>query len=1082
MVHRTRALVEYLRDFVRTAHKPVRDCREDQEVLWLASLPDTVPRPRAASDGVLLAVDHWPRRPAPALPEALEGWLAPEAVADAGAGDPLVAETGPGQGWVEGDNGGWVEVGEIRREDAAEVLQTFGGWLPRWRKWAAEERAAEPQRELHGTLLRIARRVQNDGDVYEAVLGVGLLTRRPDQAERLLHRHLLTAPLAVTVDPDTVRVTVSLLPDARVELEDGDFLDETDGYSSALLGPLRSRADSGDLHPLSREAEEILASWAERALGTERSVRFEPVWEQPPAHPRDSDASLRLRTAPALLLRKRGRGALVGFYDKIARQLAQPDAVSPLGLAQLLLPLSAQERVAWSAVDGGAVPPALGPDPLFPLPVNKAQHEVLHRLHQDTGVVVQGPPGTGKTHTIANLVCALLADGKRVLVTSEKDQALRVLRDKLPPKLRSLCVFQGDVRQSSDGELEQSIRMLSQRTATTSTAQLTLRIAELTVHRDSLATHRARLLTALRELREAEWYEHPEIAPGYRGRLAEIVEAVVAGQQRHGWLPPLPKDAPGTPGLGADETQRLLALINRHGVAVLKEQDARCPDPEDLPAPAAFAEAVTVWYAAERVAAESSADPLAEEISERGSELLDSLREHLDEAEQALQQEGLALDVAGWMPGDWCTSGLDDLLSGSRTALWTAVRRDAEQAAKVQDELANLTFAHIEVPGDLDPGQAARLTAAGNALERHVRDGGKVRQRFRKPVQREAEPLLTQCAVDGRSPTTAAEIAAVVLHLRARQAVSQLNRSWVRLGVLAVDGPLEAALSELLDRTPRLKCVWRFSVAAQGVHAALLQARIRATVRNRQEWKRAQAAVIHAQARLALRDREQELLRLAESLPVQNARSVPELADAHRAMAVRDPQVYEKAVKALTAAYHREADRREARKLLEKLAVSHPVLARALAETPDDPTWGSRLTGLAESWAWQRARAFRDRMLTPGREAKLEGELDEVEAQLRTTTEDLAADRALLHCMQRMTAEQKQALNAYANAVSRAGKGTTAQGRRHLKAARSAMGDARGAVPAWVMPVKQIAAMIEPNRDAFDVVIVDEASQIGLEG
>lgn len=39
--------------------------------------------------------------------------------------------------------------------------------------------------------------------------------------------------------------------------------------------------------------------------------------------------------------------------------------------------------------------------------------------NHDSGVVVEGPPGTGKTHTIANLVSALLARGQRILVTSE---------------------------------------------------------------------------------------------------------------------------------------------------------------------------------------------------------------------------------------------------------------------------------------------------------------------------------------------------------------------------------------------------------------------------------------------------------------------------------------------------------------------------------------------------------------------------------------------------------------------------------------------------------------------------------------
>ncbi len=42
-------------------------------------------------------------------------------------------------------------------------------------------------------------------------------------------------------------------------------------------------------------------------------------------------------------------------------------------------------------------------------------------------MLVQGPPGTGKTHTIANLIGHLLAQGKSVLVTSEKPKALLVM-------------------------------------------------------------------------------------------------------------------------------------------------------------------------------------------------------------------------------------------------------------------------------------------------------------------------------------------------------------------------------------------------------------------------------------------------------------------------------------------------------------------------------------------------------------------------------------------------------------------------------------------------------------------------------
>ncbi|MFI1398119.1 hypothetical protein [Streptomyces sp. NPDC020681] len=50
---------------------------------------------------------------------------------------------------------------------------------------------------------------------------------------------------------------------------------------------------------------------------------------------------------------------------------------------------------------------------------------------------------------------ALLAQGQRVLVTSARDQLLTVLRDKLPPGIRGLCVLLlSSTRPDGDGELE----------------------------------------------------------------------------------------------------------------------------------------------------------------------------------------------------------------------------------------------------------------------------------------------------------------------------------------------------------------------------------------------------------------------------------------------------------------------------------------------------------------------------------------------------------------------------------------------------------------------------------------------------
>jgi hypothetical protein len=69
----------------------------------------------------------------------------------------------------------------------------------------------------------------------------------------------------------------------------------------------------------------------------------------------------------------------------------------------------------------------------FPFSSNPSQRQVAHLVDDPKSriTVVQGPPGTGKSLTIANLACHLVAQGKKVLITSQKDKALQVVDELL---------------------------------------------------------------------------------------------------------------------------------------------------------------------------------------------------------------------------------------------------------------------------------------------------------------------------------------------------------------------------------------------------------------------------------------------------------------------------------------------------------------------------------------------------------------------------------------------------------------------------------------------------------------------------
>lgn len=66
----------------------------------------------------------------------------------------------------------------------------------------------------------------------------------------------------------------------------------------------------------------------------------------------------------------------------------------------------------------------------FPFSYDKHQLNVLGAI-DNRAVIVEGPPGTGKSQTISNLLVHLAAEGKKVLFVSQKDQAVRGVKDKL---------------------------------------------------------------------------------------------------------------------------------------------------------------------------------------------------------------------------------------------------------------------------------------------------------------------------------------------------------------------------------------------------------------------------------------------------------------------------------------------------------------------------------------------------------------------------------------------------------------------------------------------------------------------------
>ncbi len=227
---------------------------------------------------------------------------------------------------------------------------------------------------------------------------------------------------------------------------------------------------------------------------------------------------------------------------------------------------------------------------LLSKPANREQLQIARRLDRYGCVLVQGPPGTGKTHTIANLLGHLLAQGKRVLVTSHTTKALRVLRQQVVEQLQPLCVSVLENDAGSREQLKGSIEAIVERLSSSDADRLGYEA-------HTFQRQRGAILTRIREVRQqiiaARANEYRDVVVAGQGYTpSEAARTVSEGRGRHDWIPgPVRLGAPLP--LSAGE----LIELYRTNTAVTPEDERELatvlPNPSDLPDPVEFERLMT---------------------------------------------------------------------------------------------------------------------------------------------------------------------------------------------------------------------------------------------------------------------------------------------------------------------------------------------------------------------------------------------------------------------------------------------------------------------------------------------------------
>ena len=1055
LVPTTRKLVEFLRELALTKDKLTRDIAKYETVLFLDDLPSIIGKSldkEAGPEDVVLTAPSIKSAPSPSFPEELSNFIQVESVDDSSLDEPPFDASTPQS----------VLTGTAARK-----------WTEKWQRWAVEDRKLATAREWHRKLSKAQRLVEVQDDEFEAVLGIGLMSVN---SNNFITRHpLITVGLTLQADPVTGDIAVAIQPSAKARATDRRLLEGSDFYDAKRLVEWHKELREWEPAPLADEALEILKSWL--SSGVDRSFPLDETWT-----PQEKiERSLSLSWSPCIMIRTRDRSNLVEYFERMLTSLEGDDAEAPLGLAQLVSAIEADERVQWLEEDGYTSAEILGTDPLFPLPANPEQRAIINTLRRDNGVVVQGPPGTGKTHTIANLVSALLAQGQRVLVTSQKAQALRVLREKMPADIQNLCVSMTDVARGGSKELNASVTAMSDAFNNFSLDEHESKVSSLRDRRHLLRTTISELKEQIRASRESETYQHPDISPGFSGTRAAIAEQVADVETNFTWFPlPLPTDAPKQFELNVAELQDLLDLIRTENETRRSRSFQALPDLKQVASPTTIESLFQREMEAESVAS-SGRTSWSGQLEKIDRSDRNAIKELLNSASLSSTQ------ISRQAQSPWLAPTLDDAYQLLNAQLWRQLSIDMKAVSEAHEQLSTLGLIKVDAPtlSQSGPdGLPVKIIELQAFLSYLTSSGSFKKGPLRSNAQKKVSSLLEQCQVDGLPIRSIEALQHLITYFNA-ESLSRKVVERLKDVNISTDESLRLVprINELLTIQETLNNIVGLGAILADLATFLLTKGVSIRPTNHGEINEALTGIRACELLDDYESIKTEISSIRESIHVlaSQPQSAPELRQLERAVELRDAPAYKSSFDSLSNSYTEQSLQRRCDELFNRTRTLHPALAENLRSTANEESWSTRLAAIPEAWAWAVANRFLSQSNESEFETELQDRLRAANTDLGSATAKLAAELAWGKCLTMMTADQERALRSYQSNISSKGKGSGKWAGRYAKAARQAMVQAREAVPAWIMPLNEVIETIPPDQNSFDVVIIDEASQAGIE-
>jgi superfamily I DNA and/or RNA helicase/very-short-patch-repair endonuclease len=1069
---------QYLHHLVRLRTSVVLDTSQYLDSVWLYQIPHhplchCVVWSRSEEDGDPIWIEI--KRPIlpriPRVPEECIDWVELKTL-DNHLSEPVLKDKIIKRGTEHTETPEYIDLSSFPN-----VSEQWRKYLEEsWKPWAKDYKEIKEVLDIYSCLFNMYQQQKALGESYEVVVGLGLLNHTSKDGARI-YRHILTAQTELNFEPNKGTITVKASPEGAKLRFETEMLDPSEQPAVEIQLNLEERLkeisddiwEESHIHP-------IIRSWINsldpKAIYSEELVPAE----------KDSSQGIPMASfAPAIILRKRTNIGILKFLEKVIEQIRSTNSIPPSVQVLLSIDSTKSEISNSSTLDpytDSKKSLNLPGEIYFPLAFNEEQFKIVKAVAHQRGVLVQGPPGTGKSHTIANLICHFLAEGKRVLVTSQTARALKVLKGMLPKQMQPLCVSVLGARQEDFDNLTGAVSEITSKYYSWDKEKNVGRIENLEKELATLRKILQELKISLRELREKETYKHSLVGGKYSGTAQEIAQKLKENENRYGWIPDEISETEPYP-LSQSEFSRLLDLYRQFNSSKCKELALKRVKTSELFSPEAFIEMVENEQKFKECETNIEKD-IGQRLLYEKLKLVDSARrKNLLDSLKTLEK--LKIEACR-RPLPWLREAVYAILGDQDIPLKDLNSITQKYLTGLKEKAILADDCNISIPNEKD---IFIVKADATELLAYLETGRKLGWAFFRPkIYYKIKYLIKDVLVNGRNCNSPECLKLLINFIDVKITIEKLKEAW-KSRIVIPPGTFFSQTSFLLEQIEALEVIL-------SLESPLIEAKKNIKeidVIPEPSWhedKEIQSLVSVLESSLVI-DRMREIEERMErvSILLKGMLTNPEVHSVIKSLLEslqsRDWAKWGESYNILSILEQEQIKLDECNGLMGKLRNKAPLLTDFICQNPNEDVLLECSDCFVEAWDWLQADAWLRDFEEKHDEYQLQRDYVDYENKVKRILAELASAKAWEHCFHTMTEEQRQNLVAWSHAIQKIGKGTGKRAEKYRREAEGYMNNCRGAIPAWVMPLYRVAESITPKPEIFDVVIIDEASQCGPE-